>query len=126
MRKVLYMFSELSDTDIEWLASAGRRIGFAKGEVLIEEGRPPSDIFVLLEGELSVVTRVRPDNPIATLYQSEIVGELNDPRQSRGLISVSPSKGPVKSRLKAADAPTPCSAPPNAAPPAPAAKCIPA
>ena len=51
---------------------------------------------------------------------------LNDPRQSRGLISVSPSKGPVKSRLKAADAPTPCSAPPNAAPPAPAAKCIPA
>ncbi len=52
--------------------------------------------------------------------------ELNDPRQSRGLISVSPSKGPVKSRLKAADAPTPCSAPPNAAPPAPAAKCIPA
>ena len=57
MRKVLYMFSELSDTDIEWLASAGRRIGFAKGEVLIEEGRPPSDIFVLLERELSVVTR---------------------------------------------------------------------
>ncbi len=53
-------------------------------------------------------------------------GQLNDPRQSRGLISVSPSKGPVKSRLKAADAPTPCSAPPNAAPPAPAAKCIPA
>ncbi len=52
--------------------------------------------------------------------------ELNDPRQSRGLISVSPSKGPVKRRLKAADAPTPCSAPPNAAPPAPAAKCIPA
>lgn len=77
MRKVLYMFSELSDTDIEWLASAGRRIGFAKGEVLIEEGRPPSDIFVLLEGELSVVTRVRPDNPIATLYQGEIVGELS-------------------------------------------------
>ncbi len=52
--------------------------------------------------------------------------QLNDPRQIRGLISVSPSKGPVKSRLKAADAPTPCSAPPNAAPPAPAAKCIPA
>ena len=52
--------------------------------------------------------------------------QLDDPRQSRGLISVSPSKGPVKSRLKAADAPTPCSAPPNAAPPAPAAKCIPA
>ncbi len=63
---------------------------------------------------------------LPTELTAQVPIEFNDPRQSRGLISVSPSKGPVKSRLKAADAPTPCSAPPNAAPPAPAAKCIPA
>ena len=41
---------------------------------------------------------------------------LNDPRQSRRLMSVSPSKGRVKSRLKAAGSPTACSAVPNAGP----------
>ena len=50
--------------------------------------------------------------------------ELNDPRQSRGLISVSPSKGQVNSRLKAADSPTACSAAPDAPPPVPGAECI--
>ena len=49
---------------------------------------------------------------------------LSDPRQSRGLISMSPSKGHVKSRLKAAYAPTACSAAPTVAPPAPGAECI--
>ena len=50
--------------------------------------------------------------------------KLNDPRQSRGLISVSPSKGQVNSRLKAADSPTACSAAPDAPPPVPGAECI--
>ena len=39
--------------------------------------------------------------------------KLNDPRQSRGLNFVSPSKGPVKSRLKAANSPTVCSTAPQ-------------
>ena len=52
------------------------------------------------------------------------LAELNDPRQRRGLISVSPSKGQVNSRLKAADSPTACSAAPDAAPPLPGAECI--
>ena len=50
---------------------------------------------------------------------------LNDPRQSRGLISVSPSKGQVNSRLKAADSPTACSAAPDAAPLVPGANVLP-
>ena len=54
MRKVLYLFSDLTDSDVEWLASAGRRKVFTKDEVLIEEGRPLSDVFVLLTGVLGV------------------------------------------------------------------------
>ena len=50
--------------------------------------------------------------------------KLSDPRQSRGLISMSPSRGHVKSRLRAAYAPTVCSAAPTVAPPAPGAECI--
>ena len=57
-------------------------------------------------------------NPPASL------AKLSDPRQSRGLISMSPSKGQVKSRLKAAYAPTACSAAPTVAPPAPGTECI--
>ncbi|MEO2198615.1 MAG: cyclic nucleotide-binding domain-containing protein, partial [bacterium] len=77
MRKVLYIFSDLTDGDVEWLASAGRRKVFTKDEVLIEEGRPLSDVFVLLTGELSVVKRALPDSPVATLHEGEIVGELS-------------------------------------------------
>jgi CRP-like cAMP-binding protein len=77
MRKVLYIFSDLTDSDVEWLASAGRRKVFTKDEVLIEEGRPLSDVFVLLTGELSVVKRALSDSPVATLREGEIVGELS-------------------------------------------------
>ena len=77
MRKVLYLFSDLDDGDVEWLASAGKRTEFATGEVLIEEGQPVDEVFVVLTGELSVVRRDRPDEPVATLNQGEIVGELS-------------------------------------------------
>ena len=74
-------------------------------------------------GQFSILNVV-PGSYVLTARSGSGDQELSDPRQSRGLISMSPSKGHVKSRLKAAYAPTACSAAPTVAPPAPGAECI--
>lgn len=77
MRKVLFIFSDLTDTDVDWLAAVGKRKEFAAGAVLIEEGKAIDEVYILLEGELSVSVKARGPEPIAILNQGEIVGELS-------------------------------------------------
>ena len=110
------------NVDIGGVFHLSGSLGFSRTGTIPEILAVGSNVTVRLEATSSVYAELAG----ADFGLISRAGQLNDPRQSRGLISVSPSKGPVKSRLKAADAPTPCSAPPNAAPPAPAAKCIPA
>lgn len=74
MRKVLFIFGELSDSDIEWMSDSGRLRTLQSGEVLIEAGRPVSDFSLLLRGELTVTVGGR---EIARLDEGEIVGELS-------------------------------------------------
>jgi CRP/FNR family transcriptional regulator, cyclic AMP receptor protein len=72
------MFGDLSDSDIEWLAAAGERKSFPKGSVLIRQGEPIEEIYILLDGQLSVrVTSAPDDVTINTLQKGEIVGELS-------------------------------------------------
>jgi len=77
MRKVLFIFGDLSDGDIEWLAVAGERKSFPKGSILIQEGKPIGEVYILLDGQLSVLVQARRNETIATLQQGEIVGELS-------------------------------------------------
>ena len=78
MRRVLFIFGDLSDGDIEWLAAAGERKTFPKGSVLVEQGKPIAEIYILLEGQLSVaVASPSKSVTINTLQKGEIVGELS-------------------------------------------------
>ncbi len=78
MRKVLFIFGDLSDGDIEWLAAAGERKTFPKGSVLVQEGKPIAEIYILLDGELSVtVTSAAKTVNVNTLQKGEIIGELS-------------------------------------------------
>ena len=38
MRKVLFIFGELSDSDVDWLAKAGEKVNIPAGTVLIPVG----------------------------------------------------------------------------------------
>jgi len=78
MRKVLFMFGDLADSDIEWLAAAGKRKQFPKGSILVHEGKPIEEIYILLDGELSVLVG-SPQSRVTlnTLQKGEIVGELS-------------------------------------------------
>lgn len=82
MRRVLFLFGELNDSDVEWLGSAGRVVKLAAGNALIMAGTRPNQLAILLDGELSVVLPTAPVTELARLLEGEIIGELTflDPR----------------------------------------------
>jgi len=79
MRKVLVLFGQLTDDDIEWMLKAGRRRSVRRGEVLIAQGVAVDAVFILLEGRLAVRLRPRrgPEREIARLQAGEVVGEMS-------------------------------------------------
>lgn len=79
MRKVLFLFGQLNDDDVEWMLAAGARRFIPAGGTLIEQGVPVDAVFILLEGKLSVWLKPRrgPEREIARLNAGEIVGEMS-------------------------------------------------
>lgn len=75
MRKVLFIFSELTDGDVEWLAQAGDRVHFEPGNVLIPLGARVDNLYFVLDGRLAIKTKA--GDPIALLESGEIVGEMS-------------------------------------------------
>ena len=91
MRKVLFLFGQLNDDDVEWMLTAGTRRSVPAGGVLIQQGVPVDALFILLEGKLAVWLRSRQgaERELARLDAGEIVGEMSfvdarpPPRPSR-------------------------------------------
>jgi CRP/FNR family cyclic AMP-dependent transcriptional regulator len=77
MRKVLFLFGQLDDDDVEWLIDHGTTRQLAAGEVLIRQGVPADAVFILLEGRLSVLLDRLAGREIARLNAGEIVGEMS-------------------------------------------------
>ena len=76
MRKVLFIFGQLTDADVDWLARNGRRVRLARGSVLIREGVPVETLYVVLQGEV-VIVQGTPEREAARLGAGEIVGEMS-------------------------------------------------
>ncbi len=74
MRKVLYIFGQLNDSDVRWLAQAGKRRTFANGDVLVHEGRDIGKLLFVLDGELAVTVN---GTAVASLGVGEVVGEMS-------------------------------------------------
>lgn len=79
MRKVLFLFGQLNDDDVEWILAAGSRRAVAAGAVLIRQGVPVDAVFILLQGRLGVwlETRSGQERQLARLNAGEIVGEMS-------------------------------------------------
>ena len=75
MRKVLFIFSQLSDSDVEWLATAGERVHLDPGNVLIPVGGRVDNLYFVLDGRL--VVKTKSGDPIAYLESGEIIGEMS-------------------------------------------------
>lgn len=76
MRKILFIFGQLTDTDVAWLARAGRRQRVAAGSVLIREGIPVERLYIVLQGEL-LVSQGPSAREVARLGTGEVVGEMS-------------------------------------------------
>lgn len=79
MRKVLFLFGQLNDDDVEWMLKAGRKRTLREGEVLIRQGVPVDEVYILLDGSLAVWLKLRrgQEREIASLQAGEIVGEMS-------------------------------------------------
>jgi CRP/FNR family cyclic AMP-dependent transcriptional regulator len=75
VRKVLFIFSVLTDGDVEWLAEAGQRVNVDPGTVLIPLGSRVDYLYFVLEGRLAIKTKS--GDPIALLESGEIIGEMS-------------------------------------------------
>ena len=75
MRKVLYILGQLTDREVEWLATNGTRRTVAQGEKVITTGKSLESIFFILTGEMSVT--VDGIGEIARLKSGEIIGEMS-------------------------------------------------
>jgi CRP-like cAMP-binding protein len=65
----------LSDSDVDWLAGAGQRIKVEKGTQLIKLGVSLKQVYVVLDGELSVQTNKGFE--LAKVSTGEILGEMS-------------------------------------------------
>lgn len=75
MRKALYILGQLSDDDVEWMITSGKQRRVSAGSVLIHEGRPIDELYIVLDGELYV--SVAGVGEVARLGAGEIVGEMS-------------------------------------------------
>lgn len=77
MRKVLFLFGQVSDEDIEWMLQVGRKESVPANQVLIVEGRPFDAVYLVLDGTFSVTVSSLDDREINRLGCGEIVGEMS-------------------------------------------------
>ncbi len=75
MTRVADVLGELSDEDVQWIVSAGERREVTHGSLLIVEGELPSALFMVLEGELSVVSAA--GRQVRRLTSGDVAGEVS-------------------------------------------------
>ena len=90
MRKVLFILGELADSDVEWLATVAEKQVVDEAAILVREGTQISQIFVLLEGQLSVRTGSN-GFELNTLFPGEIIGAFTS-LELKGLIQQLPGQ----------------------------------
>jgi CRP/FNR family transcriptional regulator, cyclic AMP receptor protein len=75
MRKVLFIFGVLNDSDIAWMARNGARHDIRRQDVLIRQGVPIDAIVLLLQGRMGV--SVSGAGEIAQIEAGDLIGEMS-------------------------------------------------
>lgn len=77
MRKVLFLLGQVSDEDIEWMLTVGRKEAVPKGRILISEGSDVDAVYIVLDGTLAVCVAALNNREINRLSSGEVVGEMS-------------------------------------------------
>ncbi len=75
MRKVLYILGQLTDDDVEWLATVGQRRIVKKGQILVTQGQSLAWLFLILDGQFEV--SAQGVGQLAVVGCGEIIGEIS-------------------------------------------------
>lgn len=75
MKDVLFFFGQLSDGDVEWMMKFGYRVVANAGLNLIQKGEPIEALYIVLDGELVVLTGS--ESEVARLGRGEVAGEMS-------------------------------------------------
>jgi CRP/FNR family cyclic AMP-dependent transcriptional regulator len=79
------LFGDLDAYDLAHVARWIEEVRAAPGDLLIEQGTMPYELFIIEEGSVDVV---RDDEPLATLGAGDVVGEIALMAQRRRMASV--------------------------------------
>ncbi|WP_027576017.1 cyclic nucleotide-binding domain-containing protein [Bradyrhizobium sp. WSM1743] len=75
MRKVLFIFGVLNDSDIDWMVQAGTSRRIERGAVVIHEGSAIDSVVLLLSGKMAV--GVEGVGEVAQLHSGDFIGEMS-------------------------------------------------
>ncbi len=75
MKNLLFIFGQLTDEDVDWLAKQGERRNVSGSTRVIREGEPVDDVYILLEGMCIVSRDV--GGEIARIGAGEMIGEMS-------------------------------------------------
>jgi len=77
MKKILYIFGQLNNHDVEWLTENGRKLKLEPSDILVTKGEPNHHLYIVLEGSLAVTSGG--ENPVkfASVESGEVVGEMS-------------------------------------------------
>ena len=77
IRKVLIIFSILSEIDIEWISKNGTKQSYTQGEYLIRQGDPVPGLLIVLAGDAEVsITSQGSTRPVGSSRRGEFLGEM--------------------------------------------------
>lgn len=86
LREVLFVFGELSDSDIDWMVASGRPVKIPKGTVLVHAGRPVDGLYILLDGTMTVLVSDEDYNPLTVAFAALGTDEETDGREIAKLL----------------------------------------
>jgi CRP-like cAMP-binding protein len=69
IKEALIVFSELHDSDIDWMISAGTVQKIQPNQVLLRSGRPVEALYTLLDGQLAITLTSHQSDPLALCCQ---------------------------------------------------------
>jgi CRP-like cAMP-binding protein len=75
MRKILFIFGVMNDSDVDWMVHAGTRRRIGREDVVIHEGRAIDSIVLLLSGKMAV--SVTGAGEVAELASGDFIGEMS-------------------------------------------------